>query len=302
MYLVGELKDMGMLKEIRNNLTIVGIESVERYFPESDHYAIYVIEERSLGKAQEVFRIKLGFKKKFEIDENWAKIKSIPKGDFTFNIIVFCVALYAISFLDIGKSIFNLFSISRGESDFLAEVFRGQLWRLVTPIFLHMNLMHILFNMLWFKDLGYLIEFQYKKRFLILFILGTGIFSNICQYFISGPHFGGMSGVLYAMCGFVWVRGQCDPITEYKFPHRDLMIMVGWMFLCLTGLVGPVANMAHAAGLFSGMLCAILIFESEKNVKLKMLALAFLLFTLVLAIEWGKYYLQGSQFFIFMWI
>ncbi len=302
MHLIGELKDIKMLKEIQDELTQKGIETTEKYFPESEHYALYVNDELQLAPAQEMFRIKLGFKKTFEVDQEWVKIKSIPRGPVTFNIVIFCTILFVLSFSQMGKHLFDLFSISHGESDFLSEIRRGQIWRLVTPIFLHMNLMHILFNMLWFKDLGYLLEHQYKKQFLILFMAGTGIFSNVLQYFVSGPNFGGMSGVLYAMLGFIWVRGKCQADFEYKLPQRDLMIMIGWMFLCLTGLVGPVANTAHAAGLFSGMMSAALFFESEHKLRLKMSALAVVLFVIVVAIEWGKYYYRDSQFFIFMWL
>jgi GlpG protein len=301
MYLIGELKDKKMLQEIQTELTQSGIEFSEKYFPESDHYALYAADESRQQQALEIFRIKLGFKKSFEIDQDWVKIKSIPRGPITLNLVIFCSLIYLLSFTNMGKHLYDLFSISRAESDFLNEVSRGQVWRLLTPIFLHMNLMHILFNMMWFKDLGYLLEHQYKKEFLIIFIVGTGVFSNILQYFVSGPNFGGMSGVLYAMLGFIWVRSKCDSSIEYKIPQRDLMIMIGWMFLCLTGLVGPVANLAHAAGLFSGMMSALLFFNAPQLMKLKMTGLAFLLFILVLAIEWGKYYYRGSQFFIFMW-
>ena len=30
------------------------------------------------------------------------------------------------------------------------------------------------------------------------------------------------------------------------------MIMIAWLFLCMTGLVGPVANTAHVVGLVVG--------------------------------------------------
>ncbi len=42
----------------------------------------------------------------------------------------------------------------------LSATLEGQWWRLVTPIFIHMSAMHLLFNMFWTFDLGTMIELR----------------------------------------------------------------------------------------------------------------------------------------------
>ena len=37
---------------------------------------------------------------------------------------------------------------------YMYDVLRGQIWRLITPIFIHFDVMHILFNMWMLRDLG----------------------------------------------------------------------------------------------------------------------------------------------------
>jgi GlpG protein len=132
------------------------------------------------------------------------------------------------------------------------EVLHGQVWRLITPIFLHLGVIHLLFNMMWTKDLGTLIERRFGMRTLQAMVVVIGLLSNIGQYLLSGPLFGGMSGVVYGLFGFVWIKGQIDPSAGFRVPNKTLAIMLGWLVLCMTGALGHVANTAHVVGLGAG--------------------------------------------------
>lgn len=134
------------------------------------------------------------------------------------------------------------------------EIMRGQVWRLITPIFVHFGFFHILFNMLWLKDLGGMLEQHEGAWLLLLQVLIIGALSNLAQYYWSGPSFGGMSGVVYGLLGYIWIRGKLDPYAKLILNPSVVTMMIVWFFLCLTGLIGPVANAAHAGGLGIGML------------------------------------------------
>ena len=86
---------------------------------------------------------------------------------------------------------------------------------------------------------------------LVLVISGA---SNLGQYLWTHyPVFGGMSGVVYGLLGYVWIRGKFDPGSGL-FLHRETVIMmIFWLFLCFTGALGPIANAAHVVGLVVGM-------------------------------------------------
>jgi GlpG protein len=145
-------------------------------------------------------------------------------------------------------------TISNGGMEFLAEVRTGQIWRLITPIFIHYGPLHLLFNMLWLSDLGSMIEKRQGPVKLALLVVVLAIVSNLGQYWVDGPFFGGMSGVVYGLFGYIWLRGQCDPASSLTLSPTTVWIMLAWYFLCLFGFVGHVANSAHTVGLVVGVL------------------------------------------------
>lgn len=135
----------------------------------------------------------------------------------------------------------------------LEEIRRGELWRLVTPALMHFSILHILFNMMWLFDLGSMIETrQGSGYFLLKFVLIAAV-SNFCQYMVGGLMFGGMSGVVYGLLGYVWIRGKYDLTSGYYLHHTTVVSMLIWFFACYTGWLGHVANTAHASGLVMGM-------------------------------------------------
>jgi membrane associated rhomboid family serine protease len=135
----------------------------------------------------------------------------------------------------------------------LAEVRSGQIWRLLTPIFLHFGVLHVLFNMMWLADLGSMIEARQSSLRLGLLVLVIGCGSNFGQYLVGGPIFGGMSGVVYGLLGYIWMRGKFDPASGLFLHQSTVLMMMIWFVVCFTGLVGHVANAAHAVGLGMGV-------------------------------------------------
>ena len=135
----------------------------------------------------------------------------------------------------------------------LPEIQAGQVWRLITPIFIHMNILHIVFNLLWLRDLGTMIEQRQTSFHLAALVVVIAALSNLGQFLMSGPAFGGMSGVVYGLLGYVWIRGKYDPRSGLFLHRETVTMMIFWFFLCYTGAMGRIANTAHAVGLGVGM-------------------------------------------------
>jgi len=135
---------------------------------------------------------------------------------------------------------------------FLPEVKGGEFWRLITPIFIHFGAMHIIFNSLWLWDLGGAVERTSQPWKLGAIVLVIGLVSNLAQYLYGGPYFGGMSGVVYGLLGYVWAQGRFNPAAKLILNQYVMIMMLVWFGLCWTGMLGPIANMSHTSGLLMG--------------------------------------------------
>jgi GlpG protein len=139
-------------------------------------------------------------------------------------------------------------------SNVLNDLRRGEFWRLITPIFLHRNWWHLVFNMIWLFDLGGLIEMRQGTRKLAILVLVTAIITNLVQYYYKHvPTFSGMSGVDYALFGYIWMKSQYDPALGLRLRSDTVLTMMAWLVICLTGVMPHSPNAANFAGLFIGV-------------------------------------------------
>lgn len=171
---------------------------------------------------------------------------------------------------------------SRSPSPPLFEKIReGELWRLFTPCLLHNDFLHILFNMMWLIVLGKQLEQRLSPRRYLLLILVIGIFSNTCQYLMSGPNFLGFSGVICGMVGFIWVRQRIAPWEGYPLESATSRFIVIFISALLAiqmvsfyleihhnlSIAPGIANTAHVTGAIAGALLGLLPFFKKQMVK-----------------------------------
>jgi len=195
------------------------------------------------------------------------------RAPLTVALAVICVGVTALSHAGFEGSerIYDylMFSVPGIEDGRFVEdtgfemIRRGEVWRLVTPIFLHGGIAHLFLNVLALLSLGERIEFRKGTWRLAAFVLVTAIASNVGQFYKSGGGFGGISGVVFAMAGYLWIKGQVHPEDGLTLDQRSMTYMVGWFLLGIAfGEFGPpgargfpynMANVAHGVGLASGM-------------------------------------------------
>ncbi len=154
----------------------------------------------------------------------------------------------------------------------------GEVWRLITPIFIHFGTMHLIFNMVIVFQLGRMVEGRYGAFRYGLIVLAIAAISNGVQGAVpvnwggisAGMKadvllvaLGGMSGVCYGLFGLVWIKSILEPGRGFYLPQSSIVIMLGWLFFCMSPwsaqyLGFAVANWAHGIGLVMGMALAYL--------------------------------------------
>ena len=144
-----------------------------------------------------------------------------------------------------------------------------QIWRFVTPIFMHFSIVHLIFNALWIWVIGTVIEQQQKSLVLLYIVIFSAISSNIVQYLVSGPYFGGLSGVVYALISYAWLWDKLADKKLSVVSNALMGFMLVFLALGYSGLLtqlglGDIANTAHLSGLVAGLVAALVLAAINK--------------------------------------
>ncbi len=283
MRVIGHLPNEVIASAFSDYLYVQGITNLVE--AEKDGWAIWIYSEDELEKAKESLRdfltnphdtkYKKNAQQAAELKEREAAgshgseakqfdrrrlfRSTMPYGVGPLTLVLI-VASVAIAFLsDAGKNqdLLNNFLITQvgltGWKTGLPEISHGEIWRVFTPMLVHYGYMHLLFNMLCLLDVGSMIEARQSTGRLALLVLLISGLSNVAQYWVSGANFGGMSGVVYGLFGYIWMKGRFDPGSGLFLHSQTVAMMLIWFFACLFGLIPHVANTVHGVGLGVGM-------------------------------------------------
>ena len=177
-------------------------------------------------------------------------------GVVTLIVFALCWLVFLASNLGWGKALFHQLQFYPQLS---VDAMLQAPHRLFGPAFFHFSWLHIVFNTMWWWQLGGSIEQVTGKFSLINLFVVSALVSNVGQFMVDGPSFGGLSGVVYALVGYVWWLGWLMPEKGLSLSKPIIGFMLFWLLLGYTSLMPiNVANTAHLLGLLSGCMLAYL--------------------------------------------
>jgi rhomboid protease GluP len=144
-----------------------------------------------------------------------------------------------------------------------SEIARGEWWRFVTPIFIHIGMLHLFFNSYALWIVGPQVEKLYgPARFVILYVL-TGVAGVYGSYFYHPQSISaGASGAIFGLFGVLLVfgiryRSAIPPFFKRAVGTGVLPVIVINLIIGFT--IPAIDNSAHIGGLLAGALLAAIV-------------------------------------------
>lgn len=145
-------------------------------------------------------------------------------------------------------------------------LYNYEIWRLITPIFLHANEIHLFSNMIALLLFGATIETNQRisrLQFLSTYVI-SGIIGNIFTLFLLPPNAIslGASGAIFGLIGVVLIMVATE--------NRSLLpFALLYVLYFIIASISPEINIwAHLAGLLGGLLCGYFFYYPKKKIEI----------------------------------
>ncbi len=169
----------------------------------------------------------------------------------TFGLIAFTMMVFIVQYLSVQTTgIDPVLQYGAKVREYIAE---GEVWRLITPIFIHIGLWHVFVNMYSLYILGPAVESFFGSRRMLAFYLISGVGGVAMSMLFSAHASAGASGAIFGLLG---------ALVAFLFRHRKVfgrrgmmqfrhLLLVALLNLFL-GLMPGIDNWGHLGGIISG--------------------------------------------------
>lgn len=132
-------------------------------------------------------------------------------------------------------------------------------WTLITAIYLHGSILHILFNLLWIRQLGPMVEDLFGTARLIIIFTVSGIAGFILSNSLGIQLTIGASGSIFGLLGALIYYGRSRGGAFGEAIYRQLLFWAVLLFLFGFIPGARINNWAHLGGFISGYLAAMIL-------------------------------------------
>ena len=201
------------------------------------------------------------------VEENkvFTKIFEPKKMIITPILIAICILVFIAMYIW-GNGSEDAVTLLLFGANFRGLVQAGEVWRLVTSMFLHIGLIHLVVNMYSLLIIGKQLEsFLGKWKFLIVY-LGSGILGSLLSVVVHSSISAGASGAIFGLLGSLLYFGYHyrlylgTVLKTQVIPIIIINLLIGFM-------VPGIDNFAHIGGLVGGYLLTMILGVPGKTKK-----------------------------------
>lgn len=189
----------------------------------------------------------------FESLTNWRKHL------FTHVMGILIAIVYLFMYMGYSETIFNALNIQYYNE--LSQ--NNQWWRLLGPTFMHGGVAHLIMNLCWWWILASRLERTFGTSSLAILFVVSALVANVAQLMHTGPGFGGMSSVNYALFGFIAIIGWLRPSWGLNLPKGIIIFLVIWLLIGYSGILWvSTSDDLHLFGMLTGAVLALILHQA----------------------------------------
>ncbi|MBI2965452.1 MAG: rhomboid family intramembrane serine protease [Chloroflexi bacterium] len=175
-----------------------------------------------------------------------------PGTPATWTIAVVNVVVWLLLELNGGSQ--NVVVLLRFGAKYGPAIADGEYWRLLTAVFIHIGVFHLVANTIGLLIFGGMVERAYGMRAFIVIYVFAGVFGNVASYAAGPTVSAGASGAVFGIVGAFAAYLLANRQVLGDLARRSLwgVAMIVVINIVFGATVGGVDNWAHLGGLLSG--------------------------------------------------
>lgn len=260
-----------------------------RFFDEIEASSEYLLQFPEIDKQERAIQ-----QYKYELQQFIYKNNQRMKDIFSFGkpkitYVILYINLFIFLLLEINGGSTNTDTLLQFGAKYNPAIVAGEWWRIVTSMFLHIGLIHLMMNMLALYYLGTVVERIFgSKRFTIIYFL-AGLAGGLTSFAFNFSIAAGASGALFGLFGALLFFG-----TIYKDLFRQTMgknLIIILLINIVFGFIVPQIDMgAHLGGLIGGYIASAIVYvPNRKQLFIQTCATVLYIITFGLLIFYGYY-------------
>lgn len=185
--------------------------------------------------------------------------RSSKKSMLTYAIIALNIIFYVYTAILSGDFIVIDYYVVRQYGQYNYFVLNGWYWQLITAMFVHVNIVHLLGNMFFLLIFGLRAEelFAFEEYFAIYFLSGLAG-NSLTLLFEPSMVSAGASGAIFGLFG------ACTIYIKRAVGQSIIGALLFSFFLLMINSGGNVNNLAHLGGLVAGLLIGYVLASRRK--------------------------------------